>query len=218
MNNYVMIKGKTDRLLIHLDKTIDFETLRQSLEDKIKEAKDFIGNTSMAIKFINRELSEDEENQLIHAITENCNLKITYIFSENQKNEEAINLLTRNTPVTIEGITKFHTGNLRSGASLEYDGNIVIIGDVNPGAYIKAKGNVIVIGFLNGTVYAGLDGDPEAFVGAVYMNPVQLAIGNIIAPPLQKKILDTNKINRESDFKIARIEGHEIIYIDMGKK
>lgn len=42
------------------------------------------------------------------------------------------------------------------------------------------------------------------------MNPVQLVIGHLIAEPMQKKILDTNKVDRKSGFKIAFISGKEI--------
>lgn len=216
MNNYVILKGKKDRLLIHLDETVDFDTLQESLVEKIKEAKDFIGDTSMAIEFINRELTDEEENVLISIIRSNCALKITYVFSENK--EKSNGIIDYSKMMTEEGITKFHTGTLRSGTKLEFDGNIVIIGDVNPGALIRAKGNVIVLGFLNGTVYAGLDGDVNAFIGAIYMNPVQLVIGNLIALPLQDKILDTNRVRRDSDFKIARIKDRKIIFETMGAK
>ena len=52
---------------------------------------------------------------------------------------------------------------------------------------MRAKGNIIVLGHLNGTVYAGLDDDKDAFIGANYMNPIQLVIGSTIAKPMQKR-------------------------------
>ena len=57
-----------------------------------------------------------------------------------------------------ENTTLFHKGNLRSGRSIEYDGSVVLLGDVNPGAQIKAKGNILVLGAIKGTVHAGCDG------------------------------------------------------------
>lgn len=207
MKNYVILKGKKDRLSIHLNNEVDFLALRDSLVEKVKEARSFIGQGQMAIEFTNRKLSELEENVLIDLIKSNSDLNITYVFSENSGDSEKIKFVKA---VTEEGFTKFYRGTLRSGNKLEYDGNIVVIGDVNPGAVIRAKGNVIVLGFLNGTVYAGQDGDRDAFVGATHMNPVQLVIGHLIAEPMQKKILDTNKVDRKSGFKIAFISGKEI--------
>lgn len=207
MNNYVILKGKKDRLSIHLNNEVDFLALRDSLIDKIREARNFIGNGQMAIEFTNRKLSELEENVLIDLIKVNSDLNITYVFSDSDGEKEKIKFVKA---ITEEGFTKFYRGTLRSGNRLEYDGNIVVIGDVNPGALIRAKGNVVVLGFLNGTVYAGQDGDRDAFVGATHMNPVQLVIGHTIAEPMQKKILDTNRVDRKSGFKIAYLSGKEI--------
>ncbi|WP_291259323.1 septum site-determining protein MinC [Fusobacterium sp.] len=207
MNNYVILKGKKDRLSIYLNDEVDFLTIRDSLVEKIIEARNFIGKGQIAIEFTNRKLSELEENVLIDLIKVNSDLNITYVFSESDGEVERIKFVKS---VTEEGITKFHRGTLRSGIKLEYDGNIVVIGDVNPGALIRAKGNVIVLGFLNGTVYAGQDGDRDAFVGATHMNPVQLVIGHTVAQPMQNRILDTNKVDRKSGFKIAYLSGKEI--------
>ena len=107
---------------------------------------------------------------------------------------------------------------MRSGSKLEYDGNIVILGDVNPGALVRARGNVIVLGYLNGTIYAGLDEDSDAFIGANFMNPIQMVIGAVTAKPMQKEILDTNKIDRKGGFKIACIRNNEIFIEDFSTR
>lgn len=39
MNNYVILKGKKDRLVIHLNSEVDFLTLRDSLVEKVREAR-----------------------------------------------------------------------------------------------------------------------------------------------------------------------------------
>ena len=83
-------------------------------------------------------------------------------------------------PFSKEHMAYFYKGNLRSGMSLEYDGTIVILGDVNPGAQVKATGNIIVLGALKGVAHAGSSGEPEAYVFALNMNPVQLRIGDLI--------------------------------------
>ncbi len=76
--------------------------------------------------------------------------------------------------------TKFHKGNLRNGMSIEFDGSIVILGDVNPGAEVRATGNILILGALKGVVHAGCKGDSNAFVFALSLVPVQLRIGGII--------------------------------------
>ncbi|MFQ5435648.1 MAG: septum site-determining protein MinC [Anaerolineae bacterium] len=70
---------------------------------------------------------------------------------------------------------------LRSGQSVEYPGNVVIIGDVNPGARVRAGGHIIVWGKLRGTAHAGAIAPQEAFVCALDLAPMQLIIGHIIS-------------------------------------
>ncbi|MEW6726741.1 septum site-determining protein MinC [Desulforudis sp. 1088] len=70
---------------------------------------------------------------------------------------------------------------LRSGQSVCYNGNVVILGDVNPGAEVTAAGNVVVMGILRGTIHAGATGDDTAVVIAFRLQPTQLRIANHIA-------------------------------------
>ena len=210
MSNYVIIKGKNDRLVIALNPDVDFLDICDILKTKILEAKNFIGNSRMAIEFSGRTLTNDEENTLIGIITNNSNIVISYIFSKKEKSEQEIDLESLN-PLIEEGRTHFFRGTLRSGAKIESDGNVVVLGDVNPSSIIKARGNVIVLGHLNGTVYAGLGGDDRAFIGAIYFNPIQLTIGMKTITDIQNEILDSTRVNKKDKFKVARIRNQEIV-------
>ena len=119
--------------------------------------------------------------------------RIRKIIEENEEAESMVYNLQR---VAIElrmqgieeGITKFYRGTVRSGQLISYDGNIVILGDVNPGAEVQASGNIIVLGWLRGTVHAGMYGNDKAFVASLNLQPVQLRIANIITrPPDEQK-------------------------------
>ena len=210
MSNHVMIKGKNDRLVIALNPDIAFLDICDILKTKILEARNFIGDSRMAIEFSGRILTNDEENTLIGIITDNSNIVISYIFSKKEKIEEEIDLEHFN-PLIEEGKTHFFRGTLRSGSKIESDGNIVVLGDVNPSSIIKARGNFIVLGHLNGTVYAGLGGDDRAFIGAIYFNPIQLTIGMRTITDIQDEILDSSRVNKKSRFKVARVVNQEIV-------
>ena len=210
MSNHVIIKGKNDRLVIALDPDISFLDICDILKTKILEARNFIGNSRMAIEFSGRTLTNEEENILIGIITDNSNIVISYIFSKREDSEEEIDLEHLN-PLIEEGKTHFYRGTLRSGSKIESDGNIVVVGDVNPSSIVKARGNVIVLGHLNGTVYAGLGGDDRAFIGAVHFNPIQLTIGMRTITDIQNEILDSTRVNRKDKFKVARIRNQEIV-------
>ena len=210
MSNHVIIKGKNDRLVIALNPDVDFLDICDILKTKILEARNFIGNSRMAIEFSGRALTNEEENILIGIITDNSNIVISYIFSKREDSEEEIDLEHLN-PLIEEGKTHFYRGTLRSGSKIESDGNIVVLGDVNPSSIIKARGNVIVLGHLNGTVYAGLGGDDRAFIGAVHFNPIQLTIGMKTITDIQNEILDSTRVNKKGKFKVARIRNQEIV-------
>lgn len=73
---------------------------------------------------------------------------------------------------------------LRSGQSIQYSGNVVIMGDVNPGAEVIASGNIVVMGFFKGVAHAGATGDENATITAFRLQPTQLRIaGHITRPP-----------------------------------
>ena len=221
MSNQVIIKGKNDRLVIALNPKADFLELCDILKTKILEAKNFIGNSRMAIEFSGRNLTSEQEDILIGILTENSNIVISYIFTEKnekvekknkeKKSKDQVMALSKLNPLMEEGKTHFYRGTLRSGAKIESDGSVVVIGDVNPSSIIKARGNVIVLGRLNGTVYAGLNGDDKAFVTAIYFNPIQLTIGMKTKTDIQKEILDSSRVNKKDKFRIARIKNQEIV-------
>lgn len=72
---------------------------------------------------------------------------------------------------------------LRSGQTIEYAGNVVVLGDVNPGAEIIAGGHVVVMGALRGVVHAGALGDQSATITAFLLEPTQLRIASHITRP-----------------------------------
>ena len=218
MNDCIILKGKKDRLVVLLDSNIDFSALKDKFSEKIKQAEAFIGDTKIAIEFTNRKLTEIEENILIGVVTKETNIKVAFVFSEksifSQLPEGHISLgklpFNNIKDVTEEGTTKFHKGTLRSGHSLEFDGNVVVLGDVNPGAVIKSKGNVVVLGYLNGTVYAGENDGSDAFVGAFSLNPIQIKIGQVIAKNPSTNVLDINKVKKTLDFEVAYLKDGNI--------
>ena len=96
-----------------------------------------------------------------------------------------------------------HKGTVRSGDRISSNGDLFIIGDVNPGAIISANNNVYVWGKLFGIAFAGNNGNKNAFIASLYLNPLQLRICEIVAIGPKEKpkdqypeiaILEDNKI------------------------
>ena len=100
--------------------------------------------------------------------------------TENLENTDELEHLDENSEKSHENITKFVYGTLRSGQIVEYNGNIVVVGDVNPGGVLKAGKNIVVLGSLKGVAQAGLVGGSENIVAAYKLLPTQLRIGDKI--------------------------------------
>lgn len=76
--------------------------------------------------------------------------------------------------------TKFVRNSLRSGQKAEYEGSIVVLGDVNGGAEVIAGENVVVLGCIRGMVHAGAKGNKEAIISAGSIEATQIRISNIV--------------------------------------
>lgn len=100
----------------------------------------------------------------------------------------------------------FYKGTLRSGQTLESQESIVIIGDVNPGASVIAAGNIVVIGALKGSATAGTNNNPDAFVMALVMDPIQIQIADVIARSSDTK----GHFKKKHEPMIATIQNHQI--------
>ncbi len=80
---------------------------------------------------------------------------------------------------------------LRSGQNFYYQGNVVVIGDINPGAELVAKGDIVVMGQMRGMVHAGSEGDESATVMAFRLQPTQLRIANHITRPPDGEVVES---------------------------
>lgn len=209
MNNSVMIKGTKSGIIVALDKTMDFESLKQKVAEKFREAANFLGSAQMALSFEGRELSLEEQDEILTIIHKNTKLQIMCIVDTDAGKEELFHKSLEDQLMSLHSNTgQFCKGNLRSGQVLESESSIIVIGDVNSGAKVVAKGNVIILGALKGNVFAGAAGNMNSFVVAMEMNPIQIRIGDIIARAPDKPEKKTVK-----EAKIAFVEDGNI-YIE----
>lgn len=102
--------------------------------------------------------------------------------------------------------TMLYEKSLRSGQNIDFDGNVVILGDVNPGAEIVATGHILVMGSLRGLVHAGAAGEEGATVTALHFAPTQLRIAShITRPPEDGASVD------DKPAETARIKDDEVV-------
>lgn len=187
----VVFKATVNGLILIMREEDDFESVLDQIEKKLASAGKFFKGASISVKYRGKKLTKDEEDRIsgLMALKTGAEIKS---FAEDLSGPSGIRdneyddftgkmqLKMMHFKGINEGMTKFHRGTVRSGQLVSYDGNLVVIGDVNPGGELRAAGNVVVIGSLRGIVHAGADGNKEAVVVALNLNPTQLRIADVI--------------------------------------
>lgn len=194
MNNSVMIKGNKYGIIVVLSSDVPFEELKLQIAEKFKESSKFFENAKMAISFEGRKLTNEEQKDVLDIISENTDMHIVCVMDNDTDKEEAFRQTVEQKLMELSNNTgQFYKGILRSGASLEFETSVVIIGDVNHGARVVSKGNIIVLGSLKGTAFAGATGNTNSFVVALDMSPTQIRIADTIARAPDKPAKDEVK-------------------------
>ena len=100
---------------------------------------------------------------------------------------------------------------LRSGQTVSYEGNILIIGDAHPGSEIVATGDITVWGILGGIAHAGSLGNITAKVRALKLNAIQLRIAGLYAR--RNDTLNVPYVQKTNEFtpEEAQIEEGKIV-------
>ncbi len=100
---------------------------------------------------------------------------------------------------------------LRSGQTVNYEGNILIIGDAHPGSEIIADGDITVWGILGGIAHAGSKGNITSKVRALKLNAIQLRIAGLYAR--RNDTLNVPYVQRTNEFtpEEAQIEEGKIV-------
>lgn len=203
MKNSVIIKSFQNGLSIYLDDEMPFASLLEEIGFKFKESAHFFKDASMVISFEGRELSDQEERQIVNTITANSNLNVVCIMGKNEETNKnyvkALQKLSYHQQV-MENAGQFYKGTLKDGQMLETENSVIVLGDVYPGASIISNKDIVILGGLYGQAYAGGNGEDGHFVVALEMSPEKLKIGDFkyktsekqskwgIKPKIQPKI------------------------------
>lgn len=193
----MVFKGLKNGLMLILPTSGTFDTCYRELSNRLDEAKDFFRGAHVTVETKGRIISADERRQLDALFTKHgvkmrldSDTEPVRIEEQREKNPFVPTLMIHRT--------------LRNGQRAEFDGNVVIKGDVNPGAEIIASGDIVILGALRGVAHAGAKGDVHSEVIAFAFEPVQLRIAGYIARPPEGS-------TRTRRPEVARVSGETII-------
>ncbi len=235
MSGVISLKGNKYGLCVNI-KDAPFEEIKAETAEYFKHASKMFGKEKVAIGFEGRPLNNFEKDELVEVIKANCTLDIFCVMDFNSEAEEKfrralqtfepktenviseqepeniasdVNELSEYIPEDISKVARFYKGNVRSGMIINEDSSLVILGDVNPGGEIYSGGNIIILGSLKGKAFAGGNGNSNAFVFALNMDPIQIRIADKIgrASDSRKK---RGSANDEHEPKIALVRDNAI--------
>lgn len=177
MKNCIVINTRKDSILIKINENADHNEIMSCLNKKLSELKKLYKNDNTPIIVTGKILKNKEIDEIQELIKNSIDVEISFD-SPRILGLHGI-VKTYNKEIAISE-TKFHKGAMRSGRKMEFEGSIVIIGDVNDGAEIIAGGNIVVLGNLRGLAHAGAKGNKEAIIAATSIEAPQLRIANIV--------------------------------------
>jgi septum site-determining protein MinC len=209
----IQIKGLRDGLLVSLDDA-SWDDQRSAFLTRVDAQPAFFKGARLALDVASQVLHVDDLVALRDQLSDR-GIFLWAILSESPTTENTAQLLglatrvskprpeeLRSTPPEAHGedAALFISRTLRSGTRIEYNGHVVVFGDVNPGAEIVAEGNIIIWGRLRGMVHAGAKGNIQAVVCALDLSPTQLRIASEASPvlkPQQNPKPEIARINAE---------------------
>lgn len=134
MKNSVIIKSFPNGIVLYLDENLPFEELLSDIGVKFRDSSSFFKDARMALSIRGRDLSEKEERQIIHAISDNSQLQILCLVGEddttNRNFVKALQMTASANKAAAENEGQFYRGTLKNGQILETESSIVIVGDV----------------------------------------------------------------------------------------
>lgn len=191
MRSQVKVNLTNENLIIKLNEEAEQKEIVESLKKKITQLKKLYKDAKTPILITGKVLKENERIEIKNIIQEKIDVKVSFDMPQ----ELGLHGIKKSFSQEIESSqTKFHRGAVRSGQKIEYEGSIVILGDVNGGAEVIAGDNVIVLGVLRGLAHAGAYGNKKAIIASASIDCKQIRIADIIKEMEEEKDEEGNII------------------------
>jgi len=212
----VDLKGYRDGLHLIIDSEATLSEIEVALVERLANLSDSLAGISVTLDVGSRIVKEEQLNHLQQFLSRKYGLEVTQITDNDEETYlpdlRAIGSVptlaseyVREDLVSSTDLALLVRHTLRAGQEVRFfEGNIVVLGDVNPGAAVIASGDIVVLGALRGLAHAGALGDASAVIIALDLKPTQIRIGHSISRPPDEK-------RRERRAEIASLKGKNIV-------
>ncbi len=156
----------------------------------LRDAGSIVRERQLIFDFKDLEISRTWIQALLRDVIFPMELSVAQWAATNEKTLDILASLGFKTsggerPVVTHGTLKIVSAPLRSGQTLNHDGDVLMLGNLHSGSEINATGSIIVLGALLGQVHAGCNGDNSASVITMSYQTNQLRIGSMIGNAME---------------------------------
>ena len=190
MRSCISINLRKDNIVIKVNEEYSQEDIVYTLRKKIPDLKKLYQGEHTPIVITGKVLKNKEIDEIQELIKKYLDVQIKFDSPRTLGLHGIVK--TYNKEIAISE-TKFRRGAVRSGQKLEFEGSIVIMGDVNDGAEVIAGDNIVILGALRGLAHAGAKGNVNAIIAASSIDAPQLRIANIIKEREKEEIQEDKK-------------------------
>lgn len=189
MSRCINIYFKKDSIVLKIKEDATTNEILSELQEKLPDLKDFYKDERTPILVTGKVLKRFEIDSIQKMIQSIIKVRVDFDSPRTLGLHDIKRTFRKDIQISE---TKFYKGSIRSGQKMEFEGSIVIIGDVNDGAEVIAEDNIAVVGNLRGMAHAGAKGNEKAIIAANIINSPQIRIASRI---LER---DRRDIERES--------------------
>lgn len=177
MKNCVTINLKKNEIIIKINEIAEQKEIKACLKKKLEDLKKLYQEEKTPIKVTGKVLKNKEIEEIQELIAEKIPVEVEF---ESPKILGLHGIKKAFSKEIKSSETKFYKGSLRSGQKIEFEGSIVVLGDVNAGAEVVASENIIILGVLRGLAHAGAKGNRQAIIATNKIDCPQIRISNVI--------------------------------------
>lgn len=206
MRSCVKINEEKKKIVIKLKEEASHEEIMESLKKKYAGIRKLFKESKNPIFVTGKTLRKSEIQDIKDLLTSRLDVKVDFDIPKTLGLHGIKKSFNREIKSSE---TKFYRGSIRSGQRIEYEGSIVVLGDVNDGAEIIAGDNVVVVGVLRGLAHAGAYGNKKAIIAAASIECKQIRIADIIKEMVEETDEEGNVIFERKTY--ASVEEETII-------
>lgn len=194
--NAVILKGTKEGVFAYLNLSYSFRTILKALEKKLSEREEFFRGGNIKFISVGGDLTQEEMEDISTLLKDRFD--ISGEFEKRKKDKKIPQSLSEGNMGDFKVVRR----KIRSGQTISFKGNLILIGDVNPGGEIKVGGSLFVFGSLRGRVFAGETTGKDAIVVASRMKPERLQIGEFV--------LENENNKRRDKISVALVEDDRV--------